>query len=49
MPERLRPILSQTRPLADRFDAAGHRIYLVGGIVRDLLLGEDSATPPTSI
>jgi poly(A) polymerase len=39
VPERLRPILSQTRPLAERFDAAGHRIYLVGGIVRDLLVG----------
>ncbi len=28
-------------PLAERFDAAGHRLYLVGGIVRDLLLGEE--------
>jgi len=33
----LRPILEETRPLADRFAAAGHRLYLVGGIVRDLL------------
>ena len=41
VPERLRPILSRTRPLAERFDAAGHRVYLVGGIVRDLLLGEE--------
>ncbi len=41
VPERLRPILSQTRPLADRFGAAGHQIYLVGGIVRDLLVGEE--------
>ncbi len=41
MPERLRPILRQTRPLAERFDAAGHRLYLVGGIVRDLLLGDE--------
>jgi poly(A) polymerase len=35
--ERLRPILEETRPLAERFTAAGHRLYLVGGIVRDLL------------
>jgi poly(A) polymerase len=35
--ERLRPILEETRPLAERFAAAGHRLYLVGGIVRDLL------------
>ena len=35
--ERLRPIIDETRPLAERFLAAGHRLYLVGGIVRDLL------------
>ena len=35
--ERLRPIVEETRPLADRFLASGHRVYLVGGIVRDLL------------
>jgi poly(A) polymerase len=39
IPERLRPILDEVRPLAQRFDDAGHRIYLVGGIVRDLVLG----------
>jgi poly(A) polymerase len=39
IPERLQPILDQVRPLAERFEAAGHRVYLVGGIVRDLLLG----------
>ena len=39
IPERLAPVLAEVRPLAARFDAAGHRIYLVGGIVRDLVLG----------
>ncbi|HEY8543475.1 MAG TPA: CCA tRNA nucleotidyltransferase [Acidimicrobiales bacterium] len=39
IPERLQPILDEVRPLAERFEAAGHRIYLVGGIVRDLMLG----------
>jgi len=39
IPERLRPILDEVRPLAQRFDAGGQRIYLVGGIVRDLVLG----------
>ncbi|HEY3140555.1 MAG TPA: CCA tRNA nucleotidyltransferase [Acidimicrobiales bacterium] len=45
IPERLQPILDQVRPLAERFDAAGYRLYLVGGIVRDLMLGRttDSA------
>jgi len=37
IPDRVRPILEECRPLAERFDAAGHRLYLVGGIVRDLL------------
>jgi poly(A) polymerase len=39
IPDRLNPVLDTVRPLAERFDAAGHRIYLVGGIVRDLVLG----------
>jgi poly(A) polymerase len=38
VPERLQPVLDAARPLADRFAEAGHRLYLVGGIVRDLLL-----------
>jgi poly(A) polymerase len=42
IPERLQPILEQVRPLAERFDAAGHRAYLVGGIVRDLVLGRST-------
>jgi poly(A) polymerase len=37
IPDRVRPILEECRPLTDRFSAAGHRLYLVGGIVRDLL------------
>ncbi len=39
VPERLRPLLEETRPLADLFAQSGKRVYLVGGIVRDLLLG----------
>jgi poly(A) polymerase len=38
VPERLRPVLAEVAPLAQRFAAAGHRLYLVGGTVRDLLL-----------
>jgi poly(A) polymerase len=38
IPERLQPILDDVRPLADRLTAAGHTAYLVGGIVRDLVL-----------
>ncbi len=37
---RLRPV---TDPLADRFVSAGHRLYLVGGSVRDALLGRPTA------
>ncbi|HKE76957.1 MAG TPA: CCA tRNA nucleotidyltransferase [Acidimicrobiales bacterium] len=39
IPERLQPVLADVGPLAERFGAAGHRLYLVGGIVRDLVLG----------
>ncbi|MEA3056297.1 MAG: poly(A) polymerase [Actinomycetota bacterium] len=35
----MQPVLDEVRPLADRFAAAGFRTYLVGGTVRDLLLG----------
>lgn len=37
-PERFAPVLEELRPLAERFAGAGHRIYIVGGMVRDLLL-----------
>jgi poly(A) polymerase len=43
--ERLQPILDETRPLAERFIAAGHRVYLVGGIVRDLLADRPLEVP----
>lgn len=39
VPERFTPVLDELRPLAERFTAAGYRLYLVGGTVRDLLLG----------
>lgn len=39
VPERLAPLLDEVAPLAQRFTRAGHRIYLVGGSVRDAILG----------
>ena len=46
-PARFEPLLSATATLAERFHAAGHRIYLVGGSVRDALLdaSDDPAGP----
>ncbi len=41
IPARLQPVLDEVRPVAEAFAAAGQRIYLVGGIVRDQLLGRD--------
>ncbi len=38
-------MIDEARPLAERFEAAGQRIYLVGGIVRDLMVGRQVATP----
>ncbi len=45
VPERLQPLLDETAPLAERFAAAGWRLYLVGGSVRDAILGRPLATP----
>ena len=39
VPERLRPLLEEAAPLAQRFATAGWRLYLVGGSVRDAILG----------
>jgi poly(A) polymerase len=39
IPDRLRDVLGEVRPLAEAFDDAGRSLYLVGGVVRDLLLG----------
>jgi poly(A) polymerase len=41
VPDRFAPVLDELAPLAARFGAAGHRLYLVGGAVRDLLIGTD--------
>jgi poly(A) polymerase len=44
VPARFAPVLDELAPLAERFAAAGHRLYLVGGAVRDLLLGVDDTS-----
>lgn len=38
VPDRFAPVLTELAPLADRFESAGHQLYLVGGTVRDLLV-----------
>jgi poly(A) polymerase len=40
-PERFAPVFAELDPLAERFEASGHRLYLVGGTVRDLMLGRE--------
>ncbi len=42
-PERLRPLVDATADLSDRFRAAGHTLYLVGGSVRDAIVADDAA------
>jgi poly(A) polymerase len=42
IPDRFRPVLEESQPLTDRFRGAGHRLFLVGGTVRDLILGAES-------
>ncbi|MGZ4718748.1 MAG: CCA tRNA nucleotidyltransferase, partial [Acidimicrobiales bacterium] len=41
IPARIQPLLDETRSLAELFTAAGKRVYLVGGIVRDQLVGRE--------
>jgi poly(A) polymerase len=45
VPERVLPLVEETRELAERFARAGKQLYLVGGVVRDAILGriEDGA------
>ncbi len=39
IPARLQPLVDETSQLAARFQAGGFRLYLVGGVVRDAVLG----------
>jgi len=44
IPDRFQPLVQATADLARRFDAAGHRLYVVGGSVRDAFAGD--VVPP---
>ncbi len=46
VPERFEPLREATAELAQRFAALGHRVYLVGGSVRDALLATNRESPP---
>ena len=39
IPNGLRPVIAETKELAERFEAAGYSLYLVGGPVRDAIAG----------
>ncbi len=41
VPPRFQPLVAATAAVAERFSAAGHELHLVGGPVRDALLGLD--------
>ncbi len=41
----MQPVLDVARPIGAPFEAAGHRLYLVGGIVRDLLADRNIDEP----
>ena len=40
-PERLQPLVRSTADLAERFETAGHTLFLVGGSVRDAIVAGD--------
>jgi poly(A) polymerase len=39
IPERFQPIISQLQPVVERFHQHNLHLYIVGGVVRDLMLG----------
>jgi poly(A) polymerase len=39
LPDALDAVIDRARPLSERFTADGHRLFFVGGVVRDHLLG----------
>jgi poly(A) polymerase len=43
LPERLQPLVEATAELSERFRAAGHTLYLVGGSVRDAIVADVDA------
>ena len=43
VPDRFAPVLAELADVSQLFREAGKRLYLVGGSVRDLLLGHESA------
>jgi poly(A) polymerase len=46
VPDRFAAVLDELAPLAARFRDAGHRLYIVGGSVRDLMVGRVDPTSP---
>ena len=50
VPDRFAAVLDELAPIAARFREAGHRLYIVGGSVRDLMIGRvDPASPAFDI
>jgi len=45
IPDRWQPIIDEARPLAELFADAGHRLFLVGGVVRDLMVDRQLTSP----
>lgn len=43
IPSHAQSVLQRLEPLADRFEQSGHRLYLVGGAVRDLFVDREGA------
>jgi poly(A) polymerase len=44
IPKRVRPLIAETKELAERFSAGGYSLYLVGGPVRDAIAGRPGGT-----
>jgi poly(A) polymerase len=40
-PARFNAVIAELAPITEVFAKAGHRLYIVGGTVRDLMLGRE--------
>jgi poly(A) polymerase len=45
IPDRVRPLVEETADIATRFERAGFHLYLVGGAVRDTVIGRQTEIP----
>ena len=49
IPQRLQSVINEMQPVSAAFAASGHRLFLVGGVVRDMFLAEIDPDPESAV